>query len=94
MRDEEGRRRFHGAFTGGFSAGFYNTVGSKEGMFYLVVIYESSIEEIYVIIYVVWFSSGWTPQTFTSSRKNRAEVKKQSIYSFLDEEDIKVHSVL
>ncbi|KAG2605610.1 hypothetical protein PVAP13_4NG082100 [Panicum virgatum] len=62
VRDEEGRRRFHGAFTGGFSAGFYNTVGSKEG---------------------------WTPQTFTSSRKNRAEMKKQSIYSFLDEEDIK-----
>jgi G patch domain-containing protein 1 len=62
VRDEEGRRRFHGAFTGGFSAGFYNTVGSKEG---------------------------WAPQTFTSSRKNRAEVKKQSIYSFLDEEDIK-----
>ncbi|TVU11288.1 hypothetical protein EJB05_44863 [Eragrostis curvula] len=62
VRDEEGRRRFHGAFTGGFSAGFYNSVGSKEG---------------------------WTPQTFTSSRKNRAELKKQSIYSFLDEEDIK-----
>lgn len=29
--DENGRRRFHGAFTGGFSAGFWNTVGSKEG---------------------------------------------------------------
>jgi hypothetical protein len=65
VRDEEGRRRFHGAFTGGFSAGYYNTVGTKEG---------------------------WTPQTFTSSRKNRAEMKKQSIYSFLDEEDIKVHN--
>jgi G patch domain-containing protein 1 len=31
VTDEEGRKRFHGAFTGGFSAGFYNTVGSKEG---------------------------------------------------------------
>nr|XP_018260453.1 G patch domain-containing protein 1 [Kwoniella dejecticola CBS 10117]OBR82611.1 G patch domain-containing protein 1 [Kwoniella dejecticola CBS 10117] len=31
VRDEQGRRRFHGAFTGGFSAGYYNTVGSKEG---------------------------------------------------------------
>lgn len=31
VRDEEGRRRFHGAFTGGFSAGYYNSVGSKEG---------------------------------------------------------------
>ena len=29
--DTEGRRRFHGAFTGGFSAGYFNTVGSKEG---------------------------------------------------------------
>ncbi|KAF9162031.1 hypothetical protein DFQ26_003912 [Actinomortierella ambigua] len=31
VRDEQGRQRFHGAFTGGFSAGYYNTVGSKEG---------------------------------------------------------------
>jgi G patch domain-containing protein 1 len=31
VTDEKGRRRFHGAFTGGFSAGYYNTVGSKEG---------------------------------------------------------------
>ncbi len=30
-RDAQGRRRFHGAFSGGFSAGYYNTVGSKEG---------------------------------------------------------------
>lgn len=29
--DAEGRRRFHGAFTGGYSAGYFNTVGSKEG---------------------------------------------------------------
>lgn len=31
VTDDEGRRRFHGAFTGGFSAGYYNSVGSKEG---------------------------------------------------------------
>ncbi|KAJ4960699.1 hypothetical protein NE237_020609 [Protea cynaroides] len=60
VRDEEGRRRFHGAFTGGFSAGYYNTVGTKEG---------------------------WTPQTFTSSRKNRAEMKQQTIFNFLDEDE-------
>jgi hypothetical protein len=30
-KDESGRQRFHGAFTGGFSAGFNNTVGSEEG---------------------------------------------------------------
>ena len=29
VTDENGRRRFHGAFTGGFSAGFFNTVGSR-----------------------------------------------------------------
>ncbi|KAF2471972.1 G patch domain-containing protein 1 [Lindgomyces ingoldianus] len=31
VTDEHGRRRLHGAFTGGFSAGYFNTVGSKEG---------------------------------------------------------------
>ncbi|XP_051884027.1 G patch domain-containing protein 1 isoform X2 [Pristis pectinata] len=32
VKDEKGRyRRFHGAFTGGFSAGYFNSVGSKEG---------------------------------------------------------------
>lgn len=31
VRDEKGRQRFHGAFTGGFSAGYFNTVGTKEG---------------------------------------------------------------
>ena len=31
VRDEKGRRRFHGAFTGGFSAGYWNTVGTAEG---------------------------------------------------------------
>ena len=31
VTDDKGRRRFHGAFTGGFSAGYFNTVGSEEG---------------------------------------------------------------
>eukprot|EP00833_Pecoramyces_ruminatium_P001839 jgi/Orpsp1_1/1175871/evm.model.c7180000055534.2 len=31
VRDEKGRKRLHGAFKGGFSAGYFNTVGSKEG---------------------------------------------------------------
>jgi hypothetical protein len=31
VKDDKGRRRLHGAFTGGFSAGYFNTVGSKEG---------------------------------------------------------------
>ena len=31
VTDSQGRRRFHGAFSGGFSAGYFNTVGTKEG---------------------------------------------------------------
>ncbi|MCJ1352151.1 MAG: hypothetical protein MMC33_002135 [Icmadophila ericetorum] len=31
VTDERGRKRLHGAFTGGFSAGYFNTVGSREG---------------------------------------------------------------
>ncbi|OAF68426.1 hypothetical protein A3Q56_03846 [Intoshia linei] len=31
VTDNKGRQRFHGAFTGGFSAGHFNTVGTKEG---------------------------------------------------------------
>ncbi|XP_035680143.1 G patch domain-containing protein 1-like isoform X2 [Branchiostoma floridae] len=31
VTDRQGRRRFHGAFTGGFSAGYYNTVDTPEG---------------------------------------------------------------
>ncbi|XP_019638668.1 PREDICTED: G patch domain-containing protein 1-like isoform X1 [Branchiostoma belcheri] len=31
VTDQQGRRRFHGAFTGGFSAGYYNTVDTPEG---------------------------------------------------------------
>ncbi|KAI8906268.1 hypothetical protein EDD86DRAFT_248564 [Gorgonomyces haynaldii] len=30
-RDEQGRNRLHGAFEGGWSAGYYNTVGSEKG---------------------------------------------------------------
>ncbi|WKA08211.1 hypothetical protein VitviT2T_025950 [Vitis vinifera] len=58
VTDEEVQRRFHGPFKGGFSAGYYNTVGCKEG---------------------------WAPQSFTSSWKNQAEVKKQSMFNFLDD---------
>ncbi|KAL6319495.1 hypothetical protein AAG906_014170 [Vitis piasezkii] len=58
VTDEEVQRRFHGPFMGGFSAGYYNTVGCKEG---------------------------WAPQSFTSSWKNQAEVKKQSMFNFLDD---------
>ena len=31
VTDRNGKRRFHGAFTGGFSAGFFNTVDTPQG---------------------------------------------------------------
>ncbi|KAH7105909.1 DUF1604-domain-containing protein [Auriculariales sp. MPI-PUGE-AT-0066] len=61
VRDEKGRRRLHGAFTGGFSAGYFNTVGSKEG---------------------------WAPQTFVSSRSDRASRKQARPEDFMDDEDL------
>lgn len=60
VTDAQGRKRLHGAFTGGFSAGYFNSVGSKEG---------------------------WTPQTFVSSRTNRAKAA-QKAEDFMDEEDL------
>ncbi|KAG8752865.1 hypothetical protein FRC14_006646 [Serendipita sp. 396] len=41
VRDEKGRRRLHGAFTGGFSAGYFNTVGSKEGKDHIATTFSS-----------------------------------------------------
>ncbi|XP_016976920.2 G patch domain-containing protein 1 homolog [Drosophila rhopaloa] len=62
VKDENGKRRFHGAFTGGFSAGFWNTVGSLEG---------------------------WTPQTFKSSRAEKATPRAQlKPEDFMDNEDL------
>ncbi|KAH8339043.1 hypothetical protein KR074_001198 [Drosophila pseudoananassae] len=62
VKDENGKRRFHGAFTGGFSAGFWNTVGSQEG---------------------------WTPQTFKSSRAEKATPRaQQRPEDFMDKEDL------
>jgi hypothetical protein len=37
VRDAAGRQRLHGAFTGGYSAGFYNTVGSQVSFCLLTV---------------------------------------------------------
>lgn len=39
VKDAKGRyQRFHGAFTGGFSAGYFNTVGTKEGQMFFCLL--------------------------------------------------------
>lgn len=48
VKDENGRRRFHGAFTGGFSAGYWNTVGSKDGE-------GSQLQTIIGALTFIWF---------------------------------------
>ena len=77
MRDEQGRRRLHGAFTGGFSAGYYNTVGSETGML-----------ESFLLVCSDHLSPGWTPSTFKSSRTDRAAKKTAKPEDFMDEEDL------
>jgi len=78
VRDEKGRRRLHGAFTGGFSAGYFNSVGSKEG----------SPTSLLYYYFVTESSSGWTPSTFVSSRADRAKHKAARPEDFMDEEDL------
>lgn len=74
VTDDRGRRRFHGAFTGGFSAGYFNTVGSKEG----------SISPSFRS----FPRSGWTPSTFKSSRTQKKEVSSAyQATDFMDDED-------
>lgn len=77
--DDQGRQRFHGAFTGGFSAGYFNTVGSEGRS--LLSCHENrpftSLRD----------TEGFQPATFNSSRKNRATIQSQSIHQFADESD-------
>lgn len=78
MRDEQGRRRFHGAFTGGWSAGYFNSAGSKEGSLVCSHNWTIAEKDIY---------TGWAPSTFKSSRSSRAS-KIQRPEDFMDEEDL------
>ena len=53
--NERGRpMRFHGAFTGGFSAGYFNTVGSREGQYLFVIVL--SISFLFISCEGLWFS--------------------------------------
>jgi len=79
VTDAQGRRRFHGAFTGGFSAGYYNTVGSEEG--WTPSEYKSSNSrrqrKCDFSLFVVRFPIFLKPQTYPRSGPE----------DFMDEED-------
>lgn len=78
VKDENGRRRFHGAFTGGFSAGYWNTVGSKEGN-----LNTNGSKRLLMLISL----TGFTPTEFKSSRAEKGSVKTFKPTDFMDEED-------
>lgn len=73
VTDDQGRQRFHGAFTGGFSAGYYNTVGSEEG-------WKPST--------FVSSRAGVSDRDRKQQHEEiHAERRKQNIHDFMDEED-------
>jgi len=73
--------RFHGAFTGGFSAGFHNTVGSKEGW---EPIQHTYLEEEKEDEQDAALSSN--PQE-NRGKKRRMQFKPQRIEDFMDDQD-------
>lgn len=101
VRDENGRRRFHGAFTGGFSAGYYNT-----GMYLFFILCHNEILFIhelsklilrlyilsklnlfFLISFTVDTKEGWRPAEFKSSRSDRKK-HAQKPEDFMDQEDL------
>lgn len=85
LTDERGRKRLHGAFTGGFSAGYVD--------------HESSVCAQCANVIIRYFNTvgskeGWTPSTFVSSRSNRAKdqqhgkPREQKAEDFMDDEDL------
>eukprot|EP00041_Stephanoeca_diplocostata_P014597 m.270769 g.270769 ORF g.270769 m.270769 type:complete len:929 (+) comp19742_c0_seq1:127-2913(+) len=69
--DVEGRRRFHGAFTGGFSAGYFNSVGSAQG--WAPTTFKSS--------------RATGTGSSTPSGRNTTPRFQQSVEDFMDDED-------
>ncbi len=82
VTDENGRRRFHGAFTGGFSAGFFNTAGSRDG--WSPAHFKSSrlvdnATQSFILFWTRWVSF---------CRSDRKEAKAQRPEDFMDAEDL------
>jgi G patch domain-containing protein 1 len=94
--DDQGRRRFHGAFTGGFSAGYFNTVGSKEGTTNRVTHIGSTQYMLRQLTppMIRTHTTGFTPATFQTSRSNRAELRQQRPEDLMDDEDHDVCAAL
>ncbi|CAB9500398.1 patch domain-containing protein TGH homolog [Seminavis robusta] len=74
-------QRFHGAFTGGFSAGFYNTVGSTEGW------QPKNDERVDELPASVDEEGNIVAQDYTPPSRKRSRPQQQKLEDFMDEED-------
>jgi hypothetical protein len=102
VRDESGRRRLHGAFTGGFSAGYFNTVGSKEGwtpqtfvssrkVRHALTTYILHLNVLRCLLHVNARSFVTDTHTFNRAQA-RASHTERTAEDYMDEEDIKEHT--
>jgi len=93
QHQQQRQRRFHGAFTGGFSAGHYNTVGSKNGWKPSDEGIEVEDEKDDYLIQENAFGGGGSSTTSTSnSSRKRRRLKQlqqqQKPEDYMDDEDM------
>lgn len=91
VRDDKGRKRLHGAFTGGYSAGLALPEHPTQ------IPPPVKADDNFRYFNTAGSSEGWTPTTFKSSRKDRDKDKVDGEQShkrarpedFMDEEDLR-----
>ena len=90
--DAQGHRRFHGAFEGGFSAGYFNSVGSQARLAASHAADRHLVRAAPRAAEVTWPGrrscapqEGWAPSSFVSSRNNRSRRPAASIADFMDD---------
>ena len=90
--DAQGHRRFHGAFEGGFSAGYFNSVGSQARLAASDSADRDLLRTAPRAAEVTWPGrrssapqEGWAPSSFVSSRNNRSRRPAASIADFMDD---------
>ncbi|KAL7266127.1 hypothetical protein RUND412_011340 [Rhizina undulata] len=101
VTDERGRKRLHGAFTGGFSAGIFpeqskvliaSCVRRNFALENRPVLFLPSMPTVGAIFQYRWIKgrhlTGWTPTTFKSSRSARTKLAQARPEDFMDEEDL------
>jgi G patch domain-containing protein 1 len=84
VTDSRGNQRFHGAFTGGFSAGYFNSVNNQFSSFSEVAV---CVFNFCLFVIQVGTIAGFKPTAFVSSRARRADSSALRAEDYMDEED-------